>query len=437
MHPPPERLALAPALAQARLLARLQLVALLAVAALALVWQVAVQRALAQYEGDASLINAAGRQRMLSQRLAKDALVMTAGDPAQRRAALARDLEAFSAIQASLVEQATSDPAEVWAPLTATIPHGEALVLAAERLLASDEAGEAHLAALLAAEVPFLAAMESFVEGYAAWSGRKIERLRSLERLLLFCLLAVLLAEGTLLLRPTLQRLRRSLREQQRIQAALRQKEAELARIRVEERRRVGQELHDGLGQQLAGIGLVLGSWETLLASGTPPTEADLELVQGLVAQAREQTRALASGMRMLALHVDDAGEGLEALAERVQTLFGLEVDVELGPLPPLPPSVVEELLHIASEASMNAIRHSGGQSLRLRLEVEGEGLVLSAEDDGVGLPEDRSAGMGLEIMAERARRLGARFQLSTGEGERGTLVRCVLPLERVHGAES
>ncbi|GBD12671.1 Sensor protein VraS [bacterium HR24] len=100
-----------------------------------------------------------------------------------------------------------------------------------------------------------------------------------------------------------------------------------------------------------------------------------------------------------------------------------------------LEPHVESALFRIAQEAVSNAVRHSGTRRLRVSLEQRGDELVLTVRDWGKGLPEGglvggRAAGVGLESMRDRARLLGARFDIRSRAGE-GTEVTVALPLRK------
>jgi len=98
--------------------------------------------------------------------------------------------------------------------------------------------------------------------------------------------------------------------------------------------------------------------------------------------------------------------------------------------LPTLPAAVEVALYRIAQEALTNVQKHARAAHVRLSLALEGPLLLLELEDDGVGLPEIRTPGVGSQSMRERAEALSGTLELQRGEAG-GTLVRASLPLLR------
>ncbi len=98
-----------------------------------------------------------------------------------------------------------------------------------------------------------------------------------------------------------------------------------------------------------------------------------------------------------------------------------------MGTLPALSPEVEVAAYRIASEALNNVARHAGAQQVRLAVSAGEGSLTLRVADDGSGIPEDASAGVGLESMRRRAQALGGSFDVDSGQD--GTVVTARLPL--------
>ena len=98
-----------------------------------------------------------------------------------------------------------------------------------------------------------------------------------------------------------------------------------------------------------------------------------------------------------------------------------------------LPAAVEVAAYRIASEALTNVVKHAGARRCEMTLALEGRALVVEVHDDGRGIGEDVSAGVGLLSMRERAEELGGRCEVSCPEGG-GTRVQAWLPLGAVHG---
>ncbi len=182
----------------------------------------------------------------------------------------------------------------------------------------------------------------------------------------------------------------------------------------VEERQRLAREIHDGIAQELVYVGYELDNLAADVGAGRPETAQ-------AVRQVREQLTRMISELRLsifnLRSTVDpQAGLGA-ALTEYVRTVgsdAGLTVHVSLTEAGNrMPPDVEAELLRIAQESIGNARKHAQARNLWVRLVVDPPYARLVVEDDGTGAgPGPRPGGFGLEIMQERATRLGARLTI-------------------------
>ena len=224
--------------------------------------------------------------------------------------------------------------------------------------------------------------------------------------------------------------------------AALTDEMAERARLEIEileiserEQRRIGHDLHDGLGQHLTGTALASRVAIDHLAARELHAEAEkVERVAGLISDAIELTRNLARGLSPVVVEVEGLSIALTELAESTVAQFYLPCAFEADPsLRVSDPVVATHLYRIAQEAITNAIRHGRAGSVHLALarEPEGGGLMLTIRDDGVGLPppdQRRREGMGLRIMAHRARMIGATLDVVPGP-KGGCVVRCRMDL--------
>jgi len=205
-----------------------------------------------------------------------------------------------------------------------------------------------------------------------------------------------------------------------------------LVTTREEERRRLRRDLHDGLGAQLAGLNVQAGALRRLIP--TDPDAAD-----ALVVELREELRSAIADIRRLVYDLrppalDDLGllEVLRRLAER----YGLEDDqlrvlVEAPEdIPDLPAAVEVAVYRITQEALTNVACHARAQTCVVRLVVNDD-VTLEIVDDGVGIYAERSAGVGLSSMRERASELGGRCVVEpVPKGGTQVLVRLPLPKE-------
>ncbi|GAB7191899.1 hypothetical protein NUM3379_26070 [Kineococcus sp. NUM-3379] len=203
-----------------------------------------------------------------------------------------------------------------------------------------------------------------------------------------------------------------------------------LLTAREEERRRLRRDLHDGLGPQMSAVVMTLDTAGSALRRGDPGRAGALVAAAGAqAAEAVVDVRRLVHGLRPPAL--DDLGllgalrAGAAALAQG-----GPVVDVEgTGRTEDLPAALEVAVLRIAQEAVLNAVRHAGAGRVLVSVRAGEDVVELEVADDGAGLPGDRTAGVGLASMRERAAELGGTCRIEP-RVPRGTRVHAVLPRE-------
>jgi len=213
--------------------------------------------------------------------------------------------------------------------------------------------------------------------------------------------------------------------------ADLQRSRQSLVSAREEERLRLRRDLHDSLGPALASV-----IWQSESARDTipkNPSEAS-QLLASSIEQAQDalaDIRRLVYGLRPPALDELGLVGALEQVARQLQqTSVTIEAS---GPLPALPAAVEVAAYRIVQEAIKNAIEHGKAKNCAVCMSLEGGptpgSLCLTIRDDGRGLPEVISPGVGLVSMHERAEELGGAFaihQHQTG----GTQVEVRLPLD-------
>ena len=206
------------------------------------------------------------------------------------------------------------------------------------------------------------------------------------------------------------------------------------------EQYRIGNDLHDGLGQELTGIALMLRGLAGRLNSEYPSILPEIEGITRLVNSSIESTRALARGLSPVNLERGGLSDALEGLAMHASELYGVKVTFthRVKTVRPLSTELANHLYRIAQEAVRNAAHHGRARSIRLHLHGARAKVRLTVTDDGVGMPVDAvdAPGMGLKIMRYRARILGGevRFERGdapvAGQGGKGTRIVCECPLE-------
>lgn len=219
-----------------------------------------------------------------------------------------------------------------------------------------------------------------------------------------------------------------------RLQTAIserQQLERDLLEITEKERRRIGLDLHDDLGQKLSGIALMTKGLELRLAKLRAAEAKEAAKIHALVEQAMTHASELAHDLATLDFRENDLPVALGELAERAQDLFSISCRFKAsGKVPALEPNVVSQLYKIAQEAVTNAIKHGKAKRVNIGLSNGSDKVTLTVQNNGRPFPalKGHATGMGLRIMNYRARLIGASLEVK-GAGSKGTLVTCALPL--------
>jgi signal transduction histidine kinase len=203
-----------------------------------------------------------------------------------------------------------------------------------------------------------------------------------------------------------------------------------LANVADQERARIGADLHDGLGQELTGLSLLLQGLATRSRREAPTLSEDLRNLSQLASSSVASVRDLAHGMLPLALREGDFNKVLRELARTTKRSFGVPVRTRFGGGKAYPPTgrVAEHLFRIAQEAITNAIKHGKARHISISVHASATKIAFSVSDDGIGFDESRvSAGMGLRIMRYRARMLGGLVDIQRARSG-GTRILCVVP---------
>lgn len=198
-----------------------------------------------------------------------------------------------------------------------------------------------------------------------------------------------------------------------------------------QEQRRIGQDLHDGLGQHLAGTAIAGQVLREKLERQHLHEAADAKKVVELIEEGVSLTRRSAKGLHPVDLSAEGLMLALEEFAVTTTRLFDVNCRfVCESPVLVHSAATAEHLFRIAQEATRNAIQHGGARNIVIELNTLDEGHELRIEDDGTGVPSvmPATAGMGLRIMSHRARMVGAGFEVAT-RAAGGTAVICRLPV--------
>ena len=216
--------------------------------------------------------------------------------------------------------------------------------------------------------------------------------------------------------------------------------EAELLEIADNERRRIGFDLHDDIGQKLMGVALMLKAIETNLGHQNLPEAGQIGQVQGLIGEVVNHTHNLAHCFSELDSRDEDLGVLLRKLVASVRRTFHVACHLELhASTASLSSSQVRlQLYMIAQEALSNAIKHGKASRISVTLRQKPGRLVLRIENDGVPFPTtyQPSNRMGLRIMNYRAHTIGGTLTVGP-RGDSGTIVTCAVPSANGNGKQS
>jgi PAS domain S-box-containing protein len=207
--------------------------------------------------------------------------------------------------------------------------------------------------------------------------------------------------------------------------------EAEMARAIEREQLRLGHELHDGLGQQLAGISYMMNALQMKLESASTPAAGDAKKLEKLILDSVEQVRRLAKGFYPVELERHGLLFALEEIARTTEQNFGVRCVLQSDKSPDVDrkdPSAIQ-LFRIAQEAVHNAVKHASAKQITIRLATVKNDTILSVMDDGIGFPSGiltEPKGMGLRIMQYRARMIGGTLDIRNGFN--GSIIICTLP---------
>ena len=197
----------------------------------------------------------------------------------------------------------------------------------------------------------------------------------------------------------------------------------------LEERERIGMELHDGVIQSLYGIGMQV---DIMRKQGeTIPTEK-LNLVVDSLNEVIEDIRGFIMNLRKRDNRQLTVRECLIFIKDRLHPPNTLKFEINAPDMPPpFTPAVFESICLIVNEALSNAIRHAHASTIQIQAEIQRHQLVISVHDDGQGFDVDtanQQNGLGLRNMQQRAQLNGGEVSIDTEAGK-GTRLSIIVPI--------
>ena len=207
--------------------------------------------------------------------------------------------------------------------------------------------------------------------------------------------------------------------------------EAELLEAANREQQKLGRDLHDGLGQELTGIALLLQGLGQRVKAANPSLARPFDRVSTLLSAAIRSTRSLAHGLAPVSVGRSGLEGALRTLSEQATASHSVSVTFEVDPgkTPSFGEVAGNHIYRIVQEALSNAIRHGRAKTIRIRLSTTAIGCLLDITDDGCGIDPQAAPGngLGLRSMNYRAQAIGGTLSIERVPGG-GTRVRLSCP---------
>jgi signal transduction histidine kinase len=227
--------------------------------------------------------------------------------------------------------------------------------------------------------------------------------------------------------RDRTEALQKEMEERQRL-------EREILDLTERERQRFGHELHDVVCQELAGIAIASHLLtKKLQTNGSAEADRAREIAT-MLDRALTKTRSVAGGFFTAGFDVAGLAEALRETARNVQQRTGVHCHVRWQEnLMISNEDVVMHFFRIAQEAIQNAVNHASATRIEVALKRQDETVQLTIADDGSGLPSSAKTakGLGLRIMAYRAKLIGGELKFEP-QPNGGTRVVCIIPAEKI-----
>jgi len=216
---------------------------------------------------------------------------------------------------------------------------------------------------------------------------------------------------------------------------ARRELERRLLEIGNEERRRIGRELHDGLGQMLTGIRLVSENLARKLKVNEVPGAGEVQEISDMIKNADDYARTLSRGMVEVDLEKKGLAVALQNLCCQTEKMSGINCSyMETGNIDVGNHSMALHIYRIVQESMNNAFRHADAKNIQVRLSGNVHHLSITVDDDGKGFDTEKVVenGTGIQIMKYRAGIMGGVLEI-VRINENLTRVRCIIPYSSTH----
>ncbi len=212
--------------------------------------------------------------------------------------------------------------------------------------------------------------------------------------------------------------------------------ERQVLEIAATEQRRIGQELHDGIGQELTGLRFLTNALEDMLPSNDSPEAQLVAKISNVTKSTLEHVREMSRGLIPFSVNAEGLAVAFENLASRSSQLFGIECALDCK-TPVLVPSdlIASQFYRIVQEAIVNAVKHGQATKVTIGLHEAAGTIKLQIVDNGKGIdnPNYQDAGVGIRIMQYRAGVVGAMLRITPAKPH-GTQVLCTLDKIAIRG---
>lgn len=205
--------------------------------------------------------------------------------------------------------------------------------------------------------------------------------------------------------------------------------ERKFVEISEREQRRIGQDLHDSIGQILTGIAFISKVLEQKLAAKLAVEADQAAIITKLVSEAINSTRSLVRTLNPVRLEADGLILALQELGENIKKTFGVSCMIRFDqPVFIYDNFIATHLYRIVQEAINNAIRHGKAKNINIDIKSSHQKIIMTVKDDGMGFPPvlETKKGMGLNIMKYRARMIRASLSICEGT-DGGIIVKCIV----------
>lgn len=467
---------------------RLYIIALSAVAILSISGQILVQVALDKQSSDSRVVNIAGRQRMLSQKICKDVILLTGQvdsiNKSTQRAELEEALQLWQKYHIGLqtgnldtIENKVNNSDAIFALFKKIDPHFLAIYKNSLSLNNTmDVAAPAYkkqaLQEILLHEKLFLKLMDKIVFAYDKEARERVDGLQKIELALLCLTLVILIIEGLFIFRPAVAQLHKTVlklinaekrandinhellmandslqRKEEELLVAANEKyqqqmneqkirSTSLVKGQESERKRIAREMHDGLGQMLTALKLNIESIEPELL---PEKEkSTLEETRKLIFKTIAEIRTITFNLMPIVLNDFGIISALKQLTDQATKISGVNVRLTSpGAFNRLNKNIEIGLYRIAQEAINNAVKYSQAKEISIDLSLNDNFIYLNISDNGKGFSvkkvhqdsDQKKINNGIYNMQERTNLLDGEFKLTTAPG-RGTKIWAKIPVK-------